>query len=128
MQNNHPSLETSLQGSIYRLWKFKKFELPPGFGAGMGSIENYDLWDLRKKDVLSYSVADSPGVFHPIPYALINNAIVLKFPDKKDNADVQFKIKELTDKTLKVIIHIKFIEDGKMQDLDLIQMDFDVKE
>jgi hypothetical protein len=127
MQNNHPRLETSLQDSIYRLWKFKKIELPQNFGGAMG-IDKYDLWDLRQKDVLNYSVTDSPGVFHAIPYKMINKAIVLQFPDKQNNVDVQFKIKELTATTLKVIMHVRFNQEGKILDKDVVQLDFKVED
>jgi len=143
MQNNHINLKTSLQDSIYKLWKFKKVEPPQNYGGGMVSIDKYDLWDLTKKGILSYSLVDSPAVFHAIPYKLINNAIVLQIPDKQSKADdvqsktgyvqfktgdVQYKIKELTSTELKLIIHVTFNDQGKIQDFDMIELVFEAKE
>jgi hypothetical protein len=133
--------DTSAQDSIYRIWKFKKMEMPQDFKGGMG-IDKYDTWDLTKKNVLSYSVADSPTVVHSISYKLINNAIVLQLPDKQNNADeaqsktgyiqfktgdIQYKIKELTSTELKLIMHVKFNYEGKMHEADFVELDFEAK-
>lgn len=134
MQSNHVRTIGSKEDSIYRMWKFKKIEIPPNYNIGMASIENYDTFDLRKKGVLSYSLADSPTVFHEVAYKLINNAIVLQFPDKKAGVnveykiDVQYRIKEQTSTTLKLIMHITDSEKGEIKDFDVVELDFEAKE
>jgi hypothetical protein len=142
MQNNHIHSRNSVQDSIYRIWKFKKIEIPKSYGSGMGTIDKYDTWDLTKPGILSYTLADS-GVFHTMPYKIINNAIVLQFPDKPNNTEdvhsktsfvqlktgnVQYKIEELTTTELKLIMHLTFDDKGKIHDFDLVQLDFEAKE
>jgi len=129
--------------SIYKVWKFKKIEIPKSYQGGMGIIDNYDTWDLTKSGILSYNLVESPKVFHAASYKIIDNAIVLQFPDKPDNADdvpsktdyvqfktgdVLYKIKELTSTELKLIMHLTFNHEGKAHDFDLVQLDFEAKE
>ena len=89
------------------------------------AIDNYDLWDLTKKDTLSYSIKDSIGVIHSIGYKMINNALVLQFPDKKNNVAVQFKIAELTADKLKVILHVTYTMKEAIKDEDIIALIFE---
>jgi len=128
MQKSNIHSDTSVQDSIYKIWKFKKVEILQNFGGGMFAIDKYNTWDLTKGGVLRYDVADSIGAFHEIPYKLIDNAIVLQLPDKTGYVDFRYKIKELTSTKLKVIMHIKFNDEGKIQDLDLVELDFEAKE
>jgi len=128
MQNSRVHSVNSARDSIYRIWKFNKVEILQNFDSGMFAIDKYNTWDLTKGGVLRYDVADSLRAFHEVPYKLIDNAIVLQFPDKKADYDVRYKIKELTSTTLKVIMHITFNDEGKIHDLDLVELDFEAKD
>lgn len=83
-------------------------------------------WDLTKRGVLRYSITDTPGVFHLLPYKLINNAITLQFQDKRNNV-TSFKIKQLTATALKLIIHVTCNVQGKPIDRDVVELDFEEK-
>src|SRR5476649_891312 len=106
--------------SFHKIWKFIKVEPIKDIGGDMITVENYDLWDLKKKDTLSYTLKDSVGVIHSISYKLINNAIVLQSPNKESNVAVQYKIAELTSDTLKLILHVTYKEKEKTKEQDLI--------
>ena len=90
-------------------------------------IDNYNTWDLTKRGVLRYSITDTPGLFHTVPYKLINNTITLQSPDKKDNV-IKFKIKQLTATTLQLIVNVTCNPGGKLIDRDLVELDFETKE
>ncbi len=93
----------------------------------MGSLENYDLWDLTKEDTLSYTIKDSIGVAHSVGYKIVNNATVLQFPDNENNVAVQFKISKLTADELKLILLISYTYEGKIKDEDVIILVFEVE-
>ena len=112
---NHPKALSQttnmlIPDSLHKVWKFKTAELvkDPSGALRTVNIENYDIWDLTKKDVLTYSIKDSVGVTHSIAYKMSNNAMVLQFPNNENNAVVQFKISELTSNRLKVILHVTY--------------------
>lgn len=118
------------QDSIYKVWKFKTVK-PVKDSSGVlkeGSIKNYDLWDLTKKGTLSYTVTDSPGTIHSVPYQMINNAIVLQLPNNENNLAVRFKITELTSDKLKLIVHVTYTIKGKTRDEDIIELIFEAKD
>jgi len=127
-QNTH----THPQDSIYKVWRFTGVDFVKSSGTAEFScpididMNNYDIWDLTKKGELRYSITDTPGVFHSAPYKLINNAITLQFPDKRNNI-TSFKIKQLTATTLKLIIHVTCTLGGKLVDRDVVELDFEAK-
>jgi len=112
--------------SLHKIWKFRKLEPVHGSNGGMGSIENYDLWDLTKKAILSYTTKDPAGVTHSVRYKIVNSAIVLQFPNNENNVDVQFKISELTSNRLKVILHVTYMKEV-IKDEDLIELVFEAE-
>lgn len=127
MPKKTPQVKTISIDSIHKIWKLRKVELmkDPNGTLRTVAIDNYDLWDLTKKDTLSYSIKDSIGVIHSIGYKMINNALVLQFPDKKNNVAVQFKIAELTADKLKVILHVTYTMKEAIKDEDIIALIFE---
>ena len=122
--------------SLHKIWKFKTVELieDPSGAMRTVNIENYELWDLTKKDTLTYSLKDSIGVSHSVRYKIVDNAMVLQFPNNENNMVVQFKIADLTSDRLKVILHVTYtIKDptytlkNKNRDDDLIELIFEAK-
>ena len=121
------STKKSAQGSLYKIWKFKKIELIKDPTGRLSSVatENYDLWDLTKKDTLIYSIKDSAGVTHSASYKIVDNAIVLQFPNNENNTLVKFKISELTANKLKLTLHVTYFYEGKSRDKDIFELFFD---
>lgn len=81
--------------------------------------------DLTKKDTLSYTIKDSAGVTHSIKYKMINNAIVLQFPNNENNIAFQFKISELATDKLKLILHVIYTKKEVTKDEDIIVLVFE---
>jgi len=115
------------QYSLHKIWKFKNVELikDPTGALSSVAIDNYDLWDLTKKDTLIYSIKDSVGITHSIAYKIVNNAIVLQFPNNGNNILVKFKISELTADKLKLTFHVTYFSKGKNKDEDILELFFD---
>lgn len=70
---------------------------------------------------------DSLTVVRSIPYKIINKAIVLQFPDNKNNVEVRFKISELTSDMLKLILHETYTIKEKMKDEDIVELIFEAQ-
>lgn len=118
--SNKPDLD-----SLFKVWKFKTLEPASGNKGGMGSIEDYDLWDLTKKDTLSYSTKDSVGVFHSRKYKIINNAIVPQLSNNEGNNNFRFKISELTANSMRLILNVIYTLNKVVKDEDVIVLVFE---
>ncbi|MBS1533012.1 MAG: hypothetical protein JSU01_22115 [Bacteroidetes bacterium] len=131
-RNSHIHTGTHAQDSIYRVWKFTGVDFVKSPATAEPTcptdidLDNYGTWDLTNKGVLRYNFTDTPGVFHSVYYKLIDNAITLQYSDKR-NSVTSFKIKELTPKILKLIVHVTCDMGGKSIERDVVELDFEVK-
>lgn len=125
MPKNINGVNKTAPDSLHKVWKFKTLEPVPGSKGGMGSIEDYDLWDLTKMDTLSYTTKDSVGIFHSKRYKIINNAIVPQLPNNEGNNNFQFRISKLTGNLLKLILNITYNVNGVVKNEDVIILVFE---
>lgn len=91
------------------------------------SIENYDLWDLTKRDTLKYTLKDSLNVTHSIPYRIVDNGILLQLPKNEQNIVLLFKIAELNADELKLVMHVTYTQKGKTKSEDIVKLIFEPK-
>ncbi|WP_394772479.1 hypothetical protein [Mucilaginibacter sp.] len=112
-----------MKKTIHKIWKFKSFKPLPR--AGMGGFDKIDILDLTNEKFLTSYPDRYKKESQQAAYEIVNNAIVIKIPDKESN--MELKIKTLTTNTLTLIIRIfyKSSTDGKRMGTDLLELSFE---
>jgi hypothetical protein len=114
------------QGLLYKAWKLKQVRAPAVGGLGMVSMSYPEIFDLTIVGTLLRSNREAPDIFHIEYYELINDSIVMVMPGW-EKGQVEFKISELTEKALKLIMHLKMDDEPHSVDTDVVVFGFEVE-
>ncbi len=113
--------DTAMKKTIHKIWQFKSLNPLPG--AGMGGFEKFDILDLTNNKFLTIYPDRNKKELQQAAYEIVNNAIVIKIPDKETN--MEFKIKTLATNTLTLIVRIFIKSDGKQIGTDVLELLFE---
>jgi hypothetical protein len=111
---------------LYRNWKFKQAVPSVGGGLSMFTMPYPEIFDLTIVGTLLHSTREAPAKFEIGYYELINDSLVMLVPGN-EGAKVEFKILELTQNTLKLMLHLEMDNGSGRVDTDVVMFVFEVQ-
>jgi len=131
MPKNVPGFNEVAPDSLHKIWRFKSLKT---LVNGMFSLPDIYLLDLRRKDSIFYIDKNGKQKYPTVAYKIIDNAIVIQtdykdsLQDKDNLVKVKFKISELTDTKLKLIVtRDSKKNEGKNIDDDMMELAFEAQ-